>query len=176
MTTETANTTFGRTTARGQRQRPRLDLGRPRWLLREQQPDGSTRETWIWCDRCLARKAGDGERGDLVAGWRGGRLYTFRDLPGATAGTIYRRRAELVPCTCRLGEIVRQRAQRHLRRRLPDASFFPPEQLLGPPVAELARNPKDRTVEIVGPLGDDDPRLDAAPDGLDDANQEDLPF
>ena len=162
---------FGR--GADERARTRLDLGKPRWLLRTLGHDG-WEETWIWCDRCLARKAPLAS-GNLVPGWRGGFLHTFRDLPSAD-GKGYRRRCDLVACDCALGDRIREAWSKHLRRELPEACRFRPEQLLGPPLAQAARDPKNTSTEIVGPFGEPDRPLPEDLAAADGQEQEELVF
>ena len=139
---------WGRTAADGQDARPDFDLGKPRYKLRERTTAGGVErwvETWIFCPQCLARK----EDGDL----RGGYLYTFVDVPTrATPSGIYRRRKNLVPCFCKLGQHRKDHWDAKIGQ-VADASNYPPHELLGPAVAEAARDPEKDYAEILGPFG-----------------------
>ena len=164
---------WGKTAAGGQQARPPLDLGKPRYKLRERtSTDGRERwvETWIFCPRCLARK----ENGELLGGY----LYTFVDVPTkATPSGMYRRRKTLVPCFCKLGQHRKDRWDAKAGQ-VADAGDYPPDALIGPATAEAAHDPEKEFTEIIGPLGrpDDAQQTELAEEPAPESDQEDLPL
>jgi len=156
-----------------------MDLGKPRYLLRETDSHGRTTETWIHCPRCLARKVG----GDDGPRHKGGFVHLLRppvtDREGNVVtlpdGRPWRRTRCVIPCDCVLGLELRRRWAKRLHvadDRLPIASSFDEADLALPNAVYAARNPKDTSTTIVGPLGEPDAK---ATRGAADVAEE-LPF
>jgi len=159
-------------------ERPKLDLGKPRYLLRETDSSGRTTETWIYCPVCLARKVSGDEGSRYTGGYVHllGKPLTDRDGKPQVRpdGKAIRRARAVIPCSCALGLALRKRWAKRRRvadDRLPIATSFDEEDLALPNAVYAARNPRDASTEIVGPLGEPDPKHSGAADA-----EEELPL
>lgn len=134
-------TSFGRGRADSGKKGERIDLGKPRFLMRES--DGEI--TWLWCKRCGAR------RQPAAGGYAGGLLYVLKR--GQDPSALLPRYRGVVPCDCELGEIRRQ-AMAASGYNPPALDRFKPEHLHGPHFIRAAAR-ADSGIEIAGPFAGD---------------------
>lgn len=150
-----------RAAVRGERQS--LDLGKPRYCIRNEK---TGEVTWIWCNKCGARRNENGE------GYAGGQLWLLKpgESIGDKVGEKLPRTAGIVYCDCALGQHRRRAYTRITGHQPPALSKYSPDRLIGPNIIRYATErcidaAENRDVwehiTLAGPFGGD-PEADQA--------------